>query len=680
MDMFAIRNSTLSAVLLCVGLLPSGANAVVTAFLDTGIQGSDLAGVRVGGFDFVNNDADPDDQSPHLHGTNQAKIFNDSAPGQQILFLKTYERTSADMTLVNGQAAMDFANADHLLKVLAINRLQPMDVGRLQVAVANDTVVVINAGNAGAETLQNTARLVPFLLGGGIVAVTLKSDSTIASSSNRPGAEFASHAIAALGSSPRSATFGNSFSIARVAATAARVKSAAGFLSPAQIVEILKISATDAGAPGVDGVYGHGLLNPSAALAAIGTTTVATGDSASSSSSAGGAAAGGALVIGAGIYALMKKDKKLKKTLILDQFGRGYVMDLTAVAPKRDATPNLNLLMANLKSNQHTVVTTATEDVQSYAVIRTGDTNDSMVKNIFDANQIDDVSLSFHTVYSDGKRMSFGLNEGLKGQFGIQSVLPDVIDQVRFINSSTMAAPLMGFTEEGLSSVFSFKPGNNTNVKFGLASLDDEERWGLKSESVMVETSYENNKVGVGFQLGRLDEQGSLFGGSSSGAFSVDSAKTLSVGVSGQYRMGRSTSLIGTYTRGVTDVKEQENGLLKDFSAIETDSFGLGMVSTSVFSKNDAFGIGIFQPLRVISGSVDSDVPFARDNAGTIFKSRDRFSLNPDGREQITELYYRTNIGKDMQLGSHMLYRSEAYHDKDSPDEKAIMFTLSKDL
>ena len=89
MDMFAIRNSTLSAVLLCMGLLPSGANAVVTAFLDTGIQGSDLAGVRVGGFDFVNNDADPDDQSPHLHGTNQAKIFNDSAPGQQILFLKT---------------------------------------------------------------------------------------------------------------------------------------------------------------------------------------------------------------------------------------------------------------------------------------------------------------------------------------------------------------------------------------------------------------------------------------------------------------------------------------------------------------------------------------------------------------------------------------------------------------
>ena len=680
MDILIKRNTILSAVVIFFGLLPSGASAVVTAFLDTGIAGTALDSVIVGGFDFVNNDDDPDDQSPILHGTDQARIFNDSAPGQQLLLLKTYEQSAAEMNLVTGQAAMDFANADSRVKVLAINRLQPIDVGRLQVAVANDTVVVINAGNSGADTLQNTARLVPFLLGGGIVAVSHQADGTIASGTNRPGATFAEHTIAALGTSPRSSTFGNSFSMARVAAVAARVKSAAGFLTPAEIVEILKVSATDAGEPGVDGVYGHGLLNASAALAAIGTTSVATGNTASSSSSSGGAAAGGALIIGSGLYALLKKDKKLKKTLILDQFGRGYVLDLTRAAPKRDVTPTLNLVMANLKSTQHTVVTSATEDVQSYAVIRAAEEDRSFVNSFFPSEQSQNVSLSFHTVHSDGRKVSFGLNEGMKSQFGVQSILPDEVQTIGFINSETMSAPLMGFTNQGLSSVMGFRRNDATTVKIGLASLDDEERWGLKSDSVMVETSYENDKVGIGFQLGRLDEQGSLFGGSSNGAFSVDSAKTLSVGLSGQYRLGQSTSLVGTYTRGVTDVTEQEQGLLKDFSTIDTDSFGLGMVSSSVFKKDDAFGVGIFQPLRVIRGSVDTDVPFARDDDGTIFKSRDRFNLNPDGREQIMELYYRTNVGHDMQLGSHVLYRSEAYHDKDSPDEKAIMFTLSRDL
>jgi bacillopeptidase F len=63
---------------------------------------------------------------------------------------------------------------------------------------------------------------------------------------------------------------GTSMAAPHVAATAALVREAAPGLSPAEVMDVLRRTVVDRGAPGVDPDYGHGMLDVPAALAAVG--------------------------------------------------------------------------------------------------------------------------------------------------------------------------------------------------------------------------------------------------------------------------------------------------------------------------------------------------------------------------------------------------------------------------
>jgi hypothetical protein len=63
---------------------------------------------------------------------------------------------------------------------------------------------------------------------------------------------------------------GTSMAAPHVAATAALVREAAPGLSPAEVMDVLRRTADDRGAPGVDPDYGAGMLDVPAALAAVG--------------------------------------------------------------------------------------------------------------------------------------------------------------------------------------------------------------------------------------------------------------------------------------------------------------------------------------------------------------------------------------------------------------------------
>ena len=662
------------------------AGSPITASLDTGVSSVQMQPILVPGFDFVDNDANPADTSSASHGTVQGLIFHENAPTRRYMPLRTYtgNNDSGRMLLTRGQAAIDFAMQNPEVKLLMMNRLQPIDVGRLQTAANRDVVVLINAGNSGVGNPQGSATLIPQLGGRGLIVGNHTSDGQIANSSNRPGAAFAEHTITALGSTPRSELSGTSFSLARVAAAAARVKSRDEHLTPLQVVEILKRTAIDAGAPGVDPVYGHGLLNSRAAFEAVGTIEIPDGggggSSGSSSSSSSGAAAAGALVVGGGLYALFKRNQKLKRTLILDEYGRSFWMDMTAATPKRDRTPSLSLVMADLEREGRVVPLEENENYSSFAVIRAEASDLRKLEYDIDPDYrgTPDVSYSFHRVQSNGNRVAVGLNDSQRGQFGALSLLPENSDSINFLMGDALNAPFMGFTDRGLNSAFTLNTGDNINLKLGLSSNDDQRRWGLKSDSAFFETSYETSRFGLSMQLGELREDGSLFGGASGGAFSVESARTLSLGVSGRFNLTPDTALVGSYTIGMTDVRHKDPSLVKNFSTIKSNSYGAGLISYDVMRKGDALGLGFFQPLRVSGGDVDSIVPYARDIEGNIFSHEDRHSLVPDGAERNYEIYYRANVGKDLRLGSHLLYRDEALHDADAGGERVVMFTLDR--
>jgi hypothetical protein len=672
------RDSLFGIVLLCL-LVPSAANAAVTAMLDTGIDPNVLKGVTVPGFDFIRNDPVPDDESDNRHGTQMAIIFNGVARGEQIMPLKVWKPYS----LVRGNAAMDMIKADPNVNVITINSLQPLDINRMIEATSskseNNKVIVVNAGNFGGSSPHGTARGVASLGGAGLIVGALSSNGQIAGSSNRAGG-FKDHYLTASGSSPVSSDFGTSFSSARVAAGAALLKTRDPHLNNRQIVEILLRTADDQGAPGVDTVYGYGSLNVGQAMLAQGDSSLATG---SDSGGGGAAVAAGALLIGVGAYALSKKNKSLENALILDEYGRSFHINLNEAVTHRSSITTMPSLFAALDYRSGNMLIARSRSSSLYGEVNVNGASDYYAyKDTFHDNAWDyeeqNVGFSLHSYEKSGNRHSMGLNSSQKAYFGALSLVSDSHEAPRFLTSEPFSAPFMGFTDRGISTASKLQYGQNLSMKFGLSALDDKQKFGVSSESVFFESSYSTDKWGLSFQLGQLEENGNLYGGASGGGFSVDSASTLSLGFSGEYNLSAKSALIGSYTLGLTDVDDRENSLLHNFSTLRSNSWGVGYLTKSLLNKGDALGVAYFQPLRVSSGEVDTDVPYERDIEGNIYNRSGRYSLVPDGTESVFEMYYKFNVGKRSALTTHLLYRDQPFHDRDADAEKAIMLTFQR--
>ena len=160
---------------------------------------------------------------------------------------------------------------------------------------------------------------------------------------------------------------GSSFASARVAAVAAIIRSQNPQLSNAQVTALLFSTATDAGAAGPDEVYGWGLLNKTRALNPVGDITVPTGETSeetteestdeSSDETIAGNAGGSsavlaALVVGGAGYALLGNNLDLKKTLVLDEYGRAYELDLETRVTIRHPGASASSVLEGLGNKQ----------------------------------------------------------------------------------------------------------------------------------------------------------------------------------------------------------------------------------------------------------------------------------------------------------------------------------------
>jgi hypothetical protein len=94
------------------------------------------------------------------------------------------------------------------------------------------------------------------------------------------------------------------------------------FLTPAQVATILRETATDLGAPGVDAVYGWGLLKVAKALGPIGPVRVATAGSVTTSSQT----MSGSVITGSSVMGQSKAFERLFDGMVIfDSYGRGFV-------------------------------------------------------------------------------------------------------------------------------------------------------------------------------------------------------------------------------------------------------------------------------------------------------------------------------------------------------------------
>ncbi|HTK15352.1 MAG TPA: S8 family serine peptidase [Acidimicrobiia bacterium] len=256
---------------------------VVVAVIDSGVLGThqDLAGSVLPGIDYIRAGSDgridPKGHGTHVAGIIAAHVNNGlgiagAAPSVRILPVRVLD-ANGDGVASNVAKGIIWA-ADHGARVINLSLGGGQAPGleqAIQYANSKRAVVVAAAGNYGD---QGNAPTYPAAYPEAIAVAAVDSNLSHPAFSNTgsyvdvaaPGVGI----VSAWGTSPTAyaSADGTSMATPYASAEAAMIIAAHGSFSAAKVKQVLEGSARDLGPAGVDPWFGHGLINPHAALVA----------------------------------------------------------------------------------------------------------------------------------------------------------------------------------------------------------------------------------------------------------------------------------------------------------------------------------------------------------------------------------------------------------------------------
>lgn len=495
--------------------------------------------------------------------------------------------------------------------------------------VANDTLVsnglVIIAGSVGSET----------------------GAQTISTFTNRAGSGAANY-ITATGYRVRSFDHagmgflfsGTSYSAPHISGALALILQAFPNLTSAQAVSLLFSSADDAGAVGVDPIFGRGIVNLARAFQPIGSASLA-GSAIPVSTSSNGVL-GGAFGDGASLGAA------LSGAVILDSYGRAFETELGATV---SAAPQPVLLAARLADQSRNAnfgvgpatlsLTLSARDMSKPWVGFAQSGRDSLggaarrVASGFAASQLDAqtrTGLSFGyaaTVLAGvlaGKTTSAYLTTGPVGEAGLlqrNGVAGAVLREV-------------GNWQFGLSASTAEISRPRTLSRFSPVRAGS-------VGTIALSASRKFGPVALTGGLSHMAEGDTVLGSDARGALGLAGASTNFATLEARADLGRWTLAAG-FKSGWTAARTT-GGLIADIGTLRSTAWE-GEVSRAHLLGNDRLSLRIAQPLRVVRGTASLLVPVSYDYATSLtgFAARTA-NLAPSGRQIDVEAVYSIAVG-----------------------------------
>ncbi len=530
----------------------------------------------------------------------------------------------------------------------------------------NDIVTALSVGNAGNSEPEASAMAAtdPEVGGTAIMVGAVTPTGDLASFSNRAGAGANFYLVAPGQGVPVQGIGGGLFNFNGTSAAAPHVAGAAALIrqlwpgmTARQVVDILLTSATDLGAPGIDAVYGRGLLNVGRAAQPLGTLSTAS-------------VSGGSAPVTDPVLTI---DPTLSSSLpdlgdfvFLDSYGRDF------------------------RASLNDLVVRASAAVDPIAVLQPYSRFEAATFGAYGATAHFRTEARDRTLFSpdDARRASaFGVADQ---EAGVDDLLSFVVTAP--LGDGGVAIASRGFAARDLDTM-SGRVGPRTISRDGFAdsylantasdaaaavhlALGGDARLDILAASGEVRPDFDafnesepaavaNARIGLtwsGFdgyfrlESGLRQERGALLGSRIDGAFDSESASsTFYQAISTDVSIGAGWRAMARAAFGRTDLIGGD-GFLLGTETLATTQFAAGFAKTGLFAPGDQALISVSQPLRVESGALRIAAPDAYDYRTGAFSFSDRVAQLGNGPREIDiEAAYAVALGPRARLEANLL-------------------------
>jgi hypothetical protein len=547
-------------------------------------------------------------------------------------------------------------------------------INAMTAATAAGVIIVLSAGNdgdkpeganPGAFTSPATNAAVShglIIIAGSVGANDSRNpaNDTISTFSNRAGTGQAVY-LAAVGESVRAPDqnntpffwSGTSFSAPQIAGAIALLAQAFPSLTGAQIVQLLYATARDAGAPGVDPIYGRGVLDLTRAFEPVGTMSLA------------GSRAVASEQFNAALSAPMGDARQGPLgAVLLDGFDRAYAVDLAKSIGRDSPGRRLPALMASrdrsfaVGVNGMSVAVTLVPTRDSVRIDRLALGNEDAVRAR---------AIAASVTGRLGSHAEFALGASESGN-ALTARLAGRADPAFLVARDPSNGS--GFDVDVGGSVAVRQRFGPWGVSFAaengavLARRDTTlwalqwkpERFGYGRATLGFDRRFGGLRTGV--SLTRLAESDTVLGARFSGALGAAHATSWFVDAAARFDIGHGWSVGGSMRQGRTFARLR--GGVDGSGLIRTNGFAADVDKRGLFGPRDSIGLRVAQPLRVSSGGIDLSLPGEWDyySQSVTQWNASRINLTPQGREIDYELRYSTPLwGGD--LSSNFFMRND---------------------
>jgi len=597
------------------------------------------------------------------------------APEASLLMVKIFSGSTASATNIN--RGIDYAVAQGARVInMSLGAPSPTGEASLRAAAAtNNTVIVVAAGNESASVPSWPARYAKEAWANGTMLAVgaVDSNKNLASFSNKAG-DTALYYLVAPGvniissySTGYAYLSGTSMAAPAVSGAAALITGYWPYLRANQVVAILLNTADDLGAPGVDAVYGHGMLNVNRAMSPIGSYTYRRMQ-------------GGRITVALSTPGVASSQPHVSTpsafegltTQVFDEYGRNFTSD------EGQALSVHSVMTVDSVLGQPNRMLDAAEQVMA-----NGGRLMRLQSRITDVQHLEHTNMAGmsgepwnHIPQADASMVTLQMPSGFAfsaGDGGMASMGLGLL-------ATPMASRLSGVENILANPLLNFAP----NHQFAAMSVPLSEHWsgrvGVAHSKVydgpcgdvnLAELSYVNGFGALNVSAGQLTEQGLLGGYSKSVLGLNQQTGTTGLSVSAALALSAQWTLTGAFNRTDT-AAPGASGILLGGTAIRSQSYGLGVVRADNWRDGDRLSLSFNAPLRARSGSLTYEVVTDVTDEGEPIYGTHTVNLAANAQEWTTEARYSMRLSQTASFTAVAALRVHPDHDASAPAQLAM--------